>query len=159
MGGAQPLLLTRTYPAALACPHGPPQALLAPDTACALAVDPPALAQQDLMRGLPTPPRMLPAISHRRAARRCSSVLGDRRGLRSWSGSGRPRGTHGALKPRNAPAGPHGPATALRGQNFPSANSLSMSISNACSATSFFNRWFSASSVFRRLASSAFIPP
>ena len=82
MRGAQPLLLTRTYPPALACPHGTPQALLAPDPACALAIDRPTLPQQDLMRGLPTPTRMLPAIPHRRAARRCSSVLGGRRGLR-----------------------------------------------------------------------------
>ena len=53
----------------------------------------------------------------------------------AWSDADLRRGTHGALKPRNAPA-------------FPSANSLSMSKSNACSATSFFNRWFSLSSVF-----------
>ncbi len=57
--GAQPLLLTRNYPSALACPHGPSQALLAPDAACALAVDAPAFAQQDLVRGLPTPARVI----------------------------------------------------------------------------------------------------
>jgi len=34
-------------------------------------------------------------------------------------------------------------AQPLRGQNLPSANSLSMSISSACSATSFFNPGFS----------------
>ena len=34
-----------------------------------------------------------------------------------------------------------------------------MSMSSACSATSFFRRWFSFSSSFRRLASSAFMPP
>jgi hypothetical protein len=53
--------------------------------------------------------------------------------------------------------------TALRRRSgvriSPSTNSLSMSMSNACSATSFFNRWFSPSSCFSRLASSAFIPP
>src|SRR5580704_10034137 len=40
-GGAQPLLLSRTYPSALAGPHRAPEALLAPDPACALAVDRP----------------------------------------------------------------------------------------------------------------------
>jgi hypothetical protein len=59
--GVQPLLLTWTYPAALAGPHGPSQALLAPNTTGALAVDRPAFAQQDLMRGLPTPPGVLPS--------------------------------------------------------------------------------------------------
>ena len=39
------------------------------------------------------------------------------------------------------------------------SQSLSMSISSGCSSTSFFNRWFSPSSRFKRLASSAFIPP
>src|SRR5437870_10679898 len=34
-----------------------------------------------------------------------------------------------------------------------------MSMSSAWSATSFFSRWFSISRFFRRLASSAFIPP
>jgi hypothetical protein len=60
MSGAQPLLLPWTYPSALAYPHGPPQSLLAPYPAGALAVERPAFAQQDLVRGLPTPTLMLP---------------------------------------------------------------------------------------------------
>ena len=47
----------------------------------------------------------------------------------------------------------------FRGQSFPSANSLSMSMSNAWFATSFFNRAFSASSSFNRFASDDFMPP
>src|ERR1700691_416770 len=57
VGSAQPLLLTLTHPAALAGPHGPSQALLAPDPTGALVVEPPAFAQEDLMRGLPSPAR------------------------------------------------------------------------------------------------------
>ena len=53
----------------------------------------------------------------------------------------------------------HGSAAALRGQKFPSANSLSMSMSNAWLATSFLSRAFSASSSRSRLAWLAFIPP
>src|SRR5512133_3760838 len=41
---------------------------------------------------------------------------------------------------------PHGPAAALRDQKFPSASSLSMSMSNAWLATSRLSRAFSASS-------------
>ena len=52
-----------------------------------------------------------------------------------------------------------GPAAASRGQKFPSASSLSMSISSAWLATSRFNLAFSASSSRSRLASLAFIPP
>lgn len=59
-GGTQPLLLSRAYPASLAGPNGPSQALLTPNTARTLAVDRPTFAQQDLMRGLPTPPRVIP---------------------------------------------------------------------------------------------------
>ena len=59
VGSAQPLLLTLTYPAALAGPHGPSQALLAPDPTGALVIEPPAFAQQDLMRGLPSPARVI----------------------------------------------------------------------------------------------------
>jgi hypothetical protein len=56
-------------PEALFLPAGQPttlpglrrssQSLLAPNAACPLAVQSPALPQQDLMRGLPPPPRML----------------------------------------------------------------------------------------------------
>ncbi len=53
----------------------------------------------------------------------------------------------------------HGPAAPLRGQKFPSASSLSMSMSNAWLATSRLSRAFSASSSRSRLASLAFIPP
>src|SRR5512133_53806 len=54
---------------------------------------------------------------------------------------------------------PHGPAAPLRAQKFPSASSLSMSMSNAWLATSRLSRAFSASSSLSRLASLAFIPP
>ena len=54
---------------------------------------------------------------------------------------------------------PDGPAAALRGQKFPSASSLSMSMSRAWLATSFLSRAFSASSSRSRLASLADIPP
>ena len=54
---------------------------------------------------------------------------------------------------------PDGPAATVRGQKFPAASSLSMSMSNAWSATIFFNRWFCFSSPRSRFASSAFIPP
>ena len=158
--GSQPLLLARTHPAALTGPHGPPQALLAPNTAGALAIDPPTLPQQDLMRCLPTPTRVIAGD----LAQASSQTL--------LLGAGRPPGlalpravltdhtARPALRdPETLLQNQYAPATALRGQNFPSANSLSMSISNACSATSFLSRWFSASSVFRRSASSAFIPP
>ena len=75
-----------------------------------------------------------------------------------------------AMLPRNAAGttlghpeaglqGHHGPAAPLRGQKFPSASSLSMSISNAWLATSFLSRVFSASSSRSRLAWLAFIPP
>jgi hypothetical protein len=57
--GAQPLLLTWADPATLACPHWPLEALLTPDPACALAIDRPAFAQQDLVCCLPTPAGML----------------------------------------------------------------------------------------------------
>gem|GEM_PF-2266264 len=50
------------------------------------------------------------------------------------------------------------PAT-VRGHHFPSANSLSIALSNSASASSFFSRAFSASSSFSRLTASAFIPP
>src|SRR5512133_4270733 len=53
----------------------------------------------------------------------------------------------------------HGPAAPLRGQKFPSASSLSRSISSAWLATSRLSRAFSASSSLSRLASLAFIPP
>src|SRR5215217_3793020 len=48
--------------------------------------------------------------------------------------------------PEALPQGHHGPAAPLRGQKFPSASSLSMSMSSAWLATSRFNRAFSASS-------------
>ena len=54
---------------------------------------------------------------------------------------------------------PNGPAAPLRGQKFPSASSLSMSMSSAWLATSFLSRAFSASSSRNRLASLADIPP
>ena len=54
---------------------------------------------------------------------------------------------------------PNGPAATLRGQKFPSASSLSMSMSNAWLATSFLSRAFSASSSRSRLASLADIAP
>ncbi len=50
------------------------------------------------------------------------------------------------------------PAT-LRGQKFPSANSLSINLSSSASANSFFNRAFSDSSSRSRFASLAFMPP
>ncbi len=49
-------------------------------------------------------------------------------------------------------------AATVRGQEFPSASSLSMSMSSAWLATSFFKRAFSASSCLSRFASVAFIP-
>ena len=54
---------------------------------------------------------------------------------------------------------PNGPAAPLRGQKFPSASSLSMSMSSAWLATSFLSRAFSTSSSRSRLASLADIPP
>jgi hypothetical protein len=53
----------------------------------------------------------------------------------------------------------HRPPLALRGQKFPSANSLSIDLSSSASASSFFSRAFSVSSWRSRFASSAFIPP
>jgi hypothetical protein len=53
----------------------------------------------------------------------------------------------------------YGPAAPLRGQKFPSASSLSRSMSNAWLATSRLSRAFSASSSRSRLASLADIPP
>jgi hypothetical protein len=53
----------------------------------------------------------------------------------------------------------NGPAAPLRGWKFPSASSLSMSMSRAWLATSFLSRAFSASSSRSRLASLADIPP
>src|SRR6266545_3870893 len=53
----------------------------------------------------------------------------------------------------------HGPSATLRGQKFPSDNSLSIALSSSASARSFFSRPFSISSSRRRFASLAFIPP
>jgi hypothetical protein len=52
-----------------------------------------------------------------------------------------------------------GAALAVRGQKFPAEISLSMSMSRAWLATSFFSLAFSASSSLSRLASLAFMPP
>ena len=53
----------------------------------------------------------------------------------------------------------HGASPPVRAQEFPRATSLSICRSNACSATIFFSRAFSASSSLRRFIWSAFMPP
>jgi hypothetical protein len=86
-------------------------------------------------------------------------------------GAGRDRATLGSAMLAGHAAGaalghpeaglrvPNGAAAALRGQKFPSASSLSMSMSSAWLATSRLSRAFSASSSRSRLASLADIPP
>ena len=48
---------------------------------------------------------------------------------------------------------------ASRAQKFPWRASLRIALSSSASAKSFFNRLFSSSNCFSRLASSAFMPP
>ena len=53
----------------------------------------------------------------------------------------------------------HGSAATCRAQKFPRDTSLRIAMSKACSATSFFNRWFSFSISLNRLAWSISSPP
>ena len=59
LGRSQTRCLPVAHPAALAGPHRPSEALLAPDSPGALAIDRPAFPQQDLVCCLPTPPWVL----------------------------------------------------------------------------------------------------
>ena len=87
-------------------------------------------------------------------------VIGERGGDGSagWSAVGRSPCRPALRDPETLLEGHGGPPTTLRGQKFPSANSLSMSMSSACSATIFFRRPFSCSNSLRRFISSPFIP-
>jgi len=114
---------------ALAGLHGPSEALVAPDAACALAVERPALSQQDRAWAVFQPHLRMLTSDLPQAS--CEPLIGRPRcwwgfALRE-SGAGPRAGTPGALKPRNAAAA--GTARRLRsGSKFPAESSLSMSI-------------------------------
>src|SRR5215211_7843579 len=163
-GRAEPLGGIGCDAAALAGADRAAQALLAPQPLDALVVDPgPGLARlaaQHPPGHPPAPPGM------------CSGEVAEplaQPRLVVWSGRSRAalRGAVLAGDAARAALGdpeaglqvPHGPAAPLRGQKFPSASSLSMSMSNAWLATSRLSRAFSASSSLSRLAWLAFIPP
>ena len=125
-----------------------------------LAVHPPAYATRSLGHATPTPPGA--ALRERTQelpqrgvvvtwCRRCEplrrTVLADNP-TRSTLRHPEPRLQH-----------PCSIATTVRGQKFPSANSLSIALSSSASASNFFNRVFSTSSSLSRFASLAFIPP
>src|SRR5215216_1034845 len=152
--GTQPLGGAGRDTAAFAGPDRSAQALLAPQPLHALVVDPgPRLA------GLPAqhPPHHPPAPPRMRPGQLAQPVTQPRLVARpNWS-----RATLGRAMlpgdPTRATLGhpeaglqvPNGPAAPLRGQQFPSASSLSMSMSSAWLATSRLSR----------VAALAFIPP
>src|SRR6185436_13863927 len=118
------------------------------------------VAAQQPMRHPPPPPRMLPGDRAQSPAQ-----------LLLLAGGRPPRQPLGrAVLPHDAAGPPLGypeplpqrldrtPAP-VRGQKFPSANSLSIALSSSASASSFFNRAFSVSNSRSRFAPSAFIPP
>src|SRR2546423_3484047 len=157
----QPLRRDRRLPQppALALALRDPQPFLAPDPLHPLAVDLPAQLPQAVMRAPVPPPRPL----HREAPQ----LRPQRRVILS---------THQLATLRRAmlpdhPACPaladaetvahhrDPPAPADRAYQFPREISSSARTCSAWSATISFNRPFSRSSSFRRLASWAFIPP
>ena len=147
--GTQPLGGAGRDTAAFADPDRSAQALLAPQPLHALVVDPgPRLA------GLPAqhPPHHPPAPPRMRPGQLAQPVTQPRLVVRpNWSRATLGRAmlagdpTRATLRdPEALPQGHHGPAAPLRGQKFPSASSLSMSMSNAWLATSRLSRAFSA---------------
>ncbi len=135
-----------------------PQALLAPQALNALAVDLPAVPAELVMRAPVAPARPLPRDPAQLGAQRAVVAA---RGLMALGRAvlagdpARPALADAEAvaehRDRLAPAG--------RAQKFPPAISFNPSMSSAWPATIRFKRWFSRSSSFRRLASSAFIPP
>src|SRR6185437_9386215 len=138
----------------------PFQPFLAPQTLHPLAIHVPALPAHHPRGHLVTPPRM---------RLRDRAQLGAQLAVvdRSWRTRLTLRRPVLTRDPTREPFGDpeahlqaahRSPAT-LRGQKFPSANSLSIAFSSSASASSFFNRAFSRSSSLSRFASSAFMPP
>jgi len=97
----------------------------------------------------------------RRKAPQCELLVGGRGCWQTLGGPGLSNhSTCPALgDPELLSEGTSGPPSAVRGQKFPRFSSFSMSMSKAWSATILFRRWFSFSSSFSFLASSAFMPP
>jgi hypothetical protein len=162
--GPQPLGLVGRDPAAFAGGDRAAQALLAPEPPDALVVHPRpgpgGLAAQHPPGQPPAPPGMLTGDAAQPGPQPRLLARTDRH--RSALGGAMLAGDPAGATLGHPEAGlqvPDGPAALLRGQKFPSASSLSRSMSNAWLATSFLSRAFSASSSLSRLASLAFIPP
>ena len=136
------------------------QILQAPEALHTLSVHAVALAPPVLVGALPPPARVLARERHEPPTElpfvvaRQWAVQTLRRTVLADDSAGSPLGHPERLFERN-----HRSPTGVRGQNFPSAMCLSMSLSSAWSATIRFSRRFSFSSSFSRLASLAFIPP
>src|SRR5690606_32566390 len=132
---------------------------LTPQAPGAFAVDHQALGPAQRVRFAPAPPRMFAGDLPQPVGQHPISRPGAHRPTLHRPGlPGNPAGPP-FRHPEPLPQHRHGPAAAVRAQKFPREISLSMSISRACSATIFFNRAFSRSSSFNRLASSDFMPP
>src|SRR5450755_1932066 len=146
-------------PAALALALRHPQPLLAPQTLDPLAVHIPTLLTQMVMRATVPPPRTIHrelrqlgtqrrvVLSPLRFVSLCRAMLPNHPASPALAD------TETVANHRDRPA-PTGWA-----HQFPLAISFSARFSSAWSATIAFNCRFSRSSSFRRLASSAFIPP
>jgi hypothetical protein len=144
---------------ALAPPARHPDALLAPQPLRPLAVQLPALLEQQLMRAAVPPPRPPTGDPPQLGSQR-RVILGDARLM-----------TLGRAVLSDIPARPslgdpqtvlqhdHRLAPARRAHQFPFEISSSAEICSVWSATIRFNRVFSTSSSFKRFTSSAFIPP
>ncbi len=146
-------------PSALARLAGHPEPFLAPQTLHALAVHAPAQLVEVIVRATVAPPRTQPGEVAQHRAQRLIIAGADRlAALRGAVLAHDPAGpaladaeTIAEHRDRPAPAG--------WAHQFPRATSFSARHSKAWSATIAFSRWFSRSSSFRRLTSSAFIPP
>jgi hypothetical protein len=144
---------------ALAAPLRDSQAFLAPQPLCALAIQRPAVVEQQLVRATVAPPGPLSgdlaqARTQRRVIRRDARLATLRRAMLTRDLTRPPlRHTKTIHKHQDRLA------PARRAHQFPFAISFSPSISTSLFATIRFNVTFSRSSSFKRFTSSAFIPP
>ena len=144
---------------AAAAPGRHPVALQPPQPLDPLAVDLPPLRPQKR----PDPPIALARMLGRELVhpRRPAAARTQPAAAHSVASSdaARPAGTPDAPTPAAAAPGSDGGPATRRAHHFPRCRSFNIEMSNACSATIFFNRAFSCSSAFNRCASSSFNAP